>query len=125
MPLTDGYLSACDTAIQNLAELTAFRTAATLADATQDEYRARWARVYELDTTGSSAASRLTQAIRSVVNAEAEKHQTNGDGIINVTERETAYQDFVATYAATIDRPDNLETEYEAFEEALKQEIMG
>lgn len=123
MPLTTAFLDVCRGVIDDLAELSSYRSEGALADATRSEKVARWARLFEVDSTGTSEAQRLQNAIRGVVNAEADKYGTAGSGVVNASERESGYRTLVSEYMPAIPKPLTSAQAAAVWEQAVSQGI--
>lgn len=125
MPLTAAFLTTCRAKVDALDELSAFRTAGALANSTRAERMARWGRVHATtDSNGTTVAYRLSKAIRDVVNAEADKYQTAGSGIINSSERESAFATIHGEYVPVIGRPTTTADEIATLTAAINEGIL-
>lgn len=126
MPLTTAFLTTCRAKVDTLDELSAFRTAGALTNDTRSERIARWGRVHATtDSNGTTVGYRLSKAIRDTVNAEADKYQAAGSGVINNNERESAYGTILGEYMPVIDRPTTNADEIAALTTAINNGIMS
>lgn len=105
MALTDAFLAVCRTKVEALSELTAFRTAGALSDGSRAERFAQWSRLYSPGTDATSPASRLNDAIRNTVNAEADKYGAAGSGVLSAQERAIAVRTMQGEYVPAITKP--------------------
>lgn len=124
MALTDAFLNVCRAAVDDLNELSAFRTAGALADETRAERRAQWSRLYAADTTGTSAADRLRGAIRATVNGQADTYGAIGSGVVGAMERETAYRTLIGEYVPEVARPTSDANELAALQAAIDEDTL-
>jgi hypothetical protein len=125
MPLTDTYTAACRLAVSRLPELTSFRSAGATSAETRAARTAQGSAQFANDSTGTSPAFRLRQAIRNTVNAEGDKHTTAGSGVITAADREATYQTLVAEFVPDVDPPISSDAEYAALEALIKEEYLS
>lgn len=124
MPLTAAFLDTCRTRVVLLAEYAAYNTAGALADGTRAERTARWNRLYLEGSTGVSVANQLRKAIRSTVNAEADKYQTAGSGTVAPLERESAYRTLIGEYCPILTKQPSKAVELAEIKLAQDEELM-
>jgi hypothetical protein len=124
MPLSSAFLDTCRTRVEATGEYAAFVAAGALSAGTRGERVAQWGRLYATGVDGTSVASRLRAAVRAVVNAEADKAAAAGDGVVTAGERESATATLVAQAAPAAPRPPSDADEYDAYQRAVKEDIL-
>lgn len=122
MPVTDAFLANCREDIEDLPELTTFRTAqASLGLGSRAERGQAWANCYDDNRSHDrSPAFRLRKAIRSVVQGRA-----GSAGTLSQADRESAYQTMVAEFAPDYPQPSPTPRESEQLQQALLEDMLS
>lgn len=118
MPVSATYLANCRTAINASAELAAMRTAGTLTTHTRAATDAQWAALHNKDSQGTSPVFRARQAVRDIVNAEADK-----TGNVAPEERESTYRTLVDEFVPRINQPRSIVEETIELRQILREDM--
>lgn len=125
MPIPTTFLDTCRIRILLTAEYAAFVAAGALAEPiTRASRDAQYGALYARGTDGTSVAGRLRQAIRDVVNAEADKHAAANANKITAAERESSYATLLGEYAPAVARPTPAADELSAFLAAAQEDSL-